>query len=101
MVMRPFQTYYWWVYATFYDTKSSRSKSAFSGYWLSEQEANQWAIGHYATLPGSEYKVIKSTSRDRNVARNQLRHDMVESGEQGSVVDVLNIRFQDQNKNDG
>jgi hypothetical protein len=49
-------------------------------------------------MPGSDFKVIKSKSRDRNVARNEERHNMVESGQDGNIAEVLDIRFSDHNK---
>jgi hypothetical protein len=96
--MRPPQTYYYWVKASFWDTKKRRTQSAFSGWWASEREAFSWATAHYASMPGSNFEVIRSTSRDRNVARNQERHEMVESGDEGNIAEVLDIRFSDHNK---
>lgn len=89
---------YYWIKASYYDPKSGTQRSAFSGWWPTENEAVTWAINHYSAMPGSDFKVIKSKSRDRNVARNEERHNMVESGQDGNIAEVLDIKFSDHNK---
>jgi hypothetical protein len=92
---RPF---WYWVRAEYYDMKQGRQEQAFSGPFVSEAEASQWAIRRFSTMPGADYKVLKSKSRDRTVARNELRNQMVEANE-GDVAEVLNVRFR--NPRDG
>lgn len=86
------QTWWFWVNATYFDMKQNRQEHAFSGPFPTEQEANQWALRRFSTMPGSDFKVFRSTSRDRNKARNELRNVMVE-GQEGDVAEVLNVRF--------
>lgn len=91
--------WFFWIRATYYDPQHDPpcQRQAFSGWWPTESQAMSWANQRYACLPGATYEVVKSRSRDRNVARNEKRHSMVEDGE-GTVPDVLNVRFRDQHK---
>ena len=89
--------YWYWCRAQFWNTGRRRQEQAFSGPWPSEAEAQTWAIQKYAAMPGSDFQIVKSKSRDRNTAKNETRQTMVDEGE-GDIGEVLNVRFRNQNK---
>ena len=82
------------------DTKHGHIQESFSGPWGSEMESFAWGNKHFASIPGATFKPIFSKSRDRNTARNETRHMIVESGERGNVPDVLDIRFRNLGNSD-
>jgi len=89
--------YYYYVRATYFDPKTNRQEQAFSGSWPSYELAFSWGTKHYAALPGAFFQVVKSRSRDREVARCEERTNMIDGGE-GNVPEVLNVKFRNQNK---
>lgn len=89
-------TYYYYCKAQYYDTQHNRTEMAFNGPFPGgEQEAYQWGTRKYAAIPGAEFTVVKSRSRQRAVAQHETLQNIVDADE-APVDEALNIRFRHQ-----
>lgn len=89
----PQPMWYYYLRATYYDTDSMKMVQAFNGPFLGgEREALDWGTQKYAKVPGATFEVVKSKSRQRDVAKNEKRQQMVDADED-TVDKVLNVRF--------
>lgn len=88
----------WWCWASYMDLKHGHMEESFSGPWPTEAESFAWGNKHFATIAGATFKPVFSKSIDRNCARNETRHMILESGQRGGIPDVLNIRFRNLGK---
>lgn len=82
-----------WVWASYYSPKRGRQEESFTGSFPTEASGYEWGNRKFASLPGATFRVVFSKSTNRDTARNEHRFALGESGERGSMPEVLDIRF--------